>query len=223
MLHLCFAPFRNKMRTLTLLTLLSTLLSIAAAAPQSPQTPAATSTLFTTSCPAASWPPKNIGTPIVAQIPDQELQSIMSQIDPRRIENIINKLVSFGTRHTLSSQTDPRRGIGAARDWIADEMRSFAKPSNGRMTVEVKTYLQQAEGRILFPVNISNIIATLHGSDPTSNRFYVISGHYDSRITDINNYKDDSPGADDEYDTSLLKAGLLRLDREARSLTNIKL
>lgn len=188
------------MRTLTLLPALTTLLSITAAAPQAPQTPAATTPLFTTSCPAASWPPKNVGTPIVAQIPDQELQSIMSQIDPNRIKSIIDKLVSFGTRHTLSSQTDPKRGIGAARDWIAAEMRSLAEPSNGRMTVEVQTYLQQAEGRILFPVNISNVIATLHGSDPTSNRVYVVSGHYDSRVTDIANYKDDAPGADDEYE-----------------------
>ena len=124
----------------------------------------------------------------------------MSQIDPNRIKSIIDKLVSFGTRHTLSSQTDPKRGIGAARDWIAAEMRSLAEPSNGRMTVEVQTYLQQAEGRILFPVNISNVIATLHGSDPTSNRVYVVSGHYDSRVTDIANYKDDAPGADDEYE-----------------------
>ena len=69
------------------------------------------------SCPAASWPPTSIGNLLTPQVPDQELQDILLEIDPARIEAIIAKLVSFGTRHTLSSQTDPVRGIGAARDW----------------------------------------------------------------------------------------------------------
>ena len=69
------------------------------------------------SCPAASWPPASIGDLLTPQLPDRELQDILGEIDPARIEAIIAKLVSFGTRHTLSSQTDPVRGIGAARDW----------------------------------------------------------------------------------------------------------
>lgn len=69
------------------------------------------------SCPAASWPPASIGDLLTPQSPDQELQNILTEIDPARIEVIISKLASFGTRHTLSSQTDPVRGVGAARDW----------------------------------------------------------------------------------------------------------
>ena len=106
--------------------------ALSAAAPQlsdSAQTcPAQANSIF--SCPAASWPPgPGIGTLLMPQEPDAELQDIMSQIDPKRIEAIIRKLVSFGTRNTLSNQTDPKRGIGASRDWIAAQMNEFAKAS----------------------------------------------------------------------------------------------
>lgn len=69
------------------------------------------------SCPAASWPPASIGDLLTPQLPDHELQKILAEIDPARIKAIIASLASFGTRHTLSSQTDPVRGVGAARDW----------------------------------------------------------------------------------------------------------
>ena len=121
----------------------------------------------------------------------------MAAIDPKRIEAIISKLVSFGTRHTLSNQTDPDRGIGAARDWIASQMREFANASDGRMEVTVPSYIQPVAERILFPVRISDVVATLKGSvDP--GRVYVVSGHYDSRVSNVLNYTADAPGADDE-------------------------
>lgn len=112
-------------------TVLSSFLlaALSAAATDSSQTcPAQANSIF--SCPAASWPPgPGIGTLLMPQEPDKELEDIMSQIDPKRIEAIITKLVSFGTRNTLSNQTDPKRGIGASRDWIAAQMRDFAKAS----------------------------------------------------------------------------------------------
>ena len=150
-------------------------------------------------CPAASWPPAapTVGSLLVPQSPDAELLSIMGAIDPKRIEATITKLVSFGTRHTQSNQTDPSRGIGAARDWIASQMREFAKASNGRMEVAVPSYIQPVAERITFPVQISDVVATLKGSvDP--GRVYVVSGHYDSRVTDVLNHIADAPGADDE-------------------------
>ncbi|KAH9475288.1 putative zinc metalloprotease [Psilocybe cubensis] len=137
------------------------------------------------------------GNVLVPQAPDPELVQILSKVDPNRVKAIIEKLVSFGTRHTLSNQTDPVRGIGAARDWIASEMRSFAAASNGRMTVSVPSYVQQPTSRIPNATVISNIVATLKGSTEP-NRVYVISGHYDSRVTDILNFTDDAPGADDD-------------------------
>lgn len=97
----------------------------------------------------------------------------MSEIDPNRIQAIIEKLVSFGTRNTLSTQTDPNRGIGAARDWIAGQMREFAATSGGRMTVTVPSYIQGVDQRVPFPVRISDVVATLRGeTDP--GRVYVV-------------------------------------------------
>ncbi|TCD61467.1 hypothetical protein EIP91_008402 [Steccherinum ochraceum] len=145
-----------------------------------------------------AWP-VGPGTTLVPQAPDAELTSILSEIDPKRVEAIITKLVSFGTRHTLSNQTDPQRGIGAARDWIASQMRGFA--ANARkgtnVTVTVPSYIQGPAESIPFNVNISNIITTIQGSEK-SNRVYIITGHYDSRVTDIMNFTDDAPGADDD-------------------------
>ena len=151
-------------------------------------------------CPAASWPYENVvGSYIEPQMPDAELQYILSQVSPANIEATILKLVSFGTRHALSSQTDPNRGIGAARDWIAQQFRTYAQASDGRMTVEVPSYIQEPDGdRVLFPVRISDVVATLQGSEDPD-RYYVVSGHYDTRCSDPNDYECDAPGADDEY------------------------
>lgn len=135
---------------------------------------------------------------IQPQMPDEELQGILSQISAENIEATIRHLASFGTRHTLSTQTDPNRGIGASRDWLEQQFRAVAEPSEGRMTVEVVSYEQQPDGeRILFPVIISDVVATLRGSEDPD-RHYVVSGHYDSRCTDPNDYTSDAPGADDE-------------------------
>ena len=123
-------------------------------------------------CLDMSWPSANVGTRLVPQAPNAELQQMLTEVDPRRIKTIIEKLVSFGTRHTFSTQTDPNRGIGAARDWIASEMRNFAAASEGRMSVDVQAYTQGRGGRVPFPVQISNVVARLEGiTDPE--RVYV--------------------------------------------------
>ena len=137
------------------------------------------------------------GPPPTAQAPDAELRAILAAVDPARIEATVRRLVAFGTRHTLSSQTDPERGIGAARDWLFDQYQQIAATTNGRMTVEKQSYVQQPGVRIPTPTTITNVVATLHGdSDPA--RAYVVSGHYDSRVTDVMNFTDDAPGADDD-------------------------
>jgi hypothetical protein len=150
-----------------------------------------------TNCASAAWPPSNVGVELIPQAPEEEVAAMLDEISPANIEAIITKLVSFGTRHTLATFNSSTRGIHAARDWIASEMQGYAKESDGRMSVEVQSYLQPIASRIPFPVIISNVVATVRGSE-TPDKVYVMTGHYDSRVTDVLNYEADSPGANDD-------------------------
>jgi Peptidase family M28 len=133
------------------------------------------------------------------QAPPKELRSMLREVSSRNVEASIRKLASFGTRHTLSSQDDPNRGIGAARDWIFDQFQQSAAKSDGRMTVQKQSFVQPVSPRIPVPTVITNLVATLRGTQPESaNRVYVVSGHYDSRCTDVMNFTCDAPGADDD-------------------------
>lgn len=143
---------------------------------------------------------------VVAQTPrrspvarNRTISSIVREIDARNIEASIRKLVSFGTRNTLSEQNDPKRGIGAARDWLYAEFLKAAEVSKGRMTVEKQSYEQQKAQRIPQPTIITNVVATLKGSQPEStDRIYVVSGHYDSMCNSPTDAKCDAPGANDD-------------------------
>src|ERR1700704_451766 len=97
------------------------------------------------------------------QAPDPGLRAMLRDIDPDRIKATILKLVSFGTRHTASSQTDPNRGIGAATSYVVSQMQSFAAASNGRMTVRQQSFTQPVASNIPTPTEITNVIATLQG------------------------------------------------------------
>lgn len=147
--------------------------------------------------PSTSWPPLSLGQQITPQAPDAELEAMLAEIDPKRIQTIVTTLANFGTRHTLSNQTDPVRGIGAARDWIYREMSSFAQNSSTNMNVTIQSYIQGVDERIYFPVKISNVVAKIQGASD-ANRTYVVTGHYDSRRIDIADYTGDAPGADDD-------------------------
>jgi Peptidase family M28 len=143
---------------------------------------------------------------VVAQAPrrstaprNRTIANIVREIDARNIEAAIRKLVSFGTRNTLSEQNDPKRGIGAARDWLYAEFLKAAEASNGRMTVEKQSYEQAKSQRIPQPTIITNVVATLKGSQPeSSDRIYVVSGHYDSMCNSPTDAKCDAPGANDD-------------------------
>jgi hypothetical protein len=128
-----------------------------------------------------------------------DVRHMLSDISSTNIERSINTLASFGTRHTLSSQTDPNRGIGAATNWIFDQFSQYAADSNGRLTVERQTFIQPPGPRNPNPVPVTNVIATLRGAQPESaNRIYLVSGHIDSRCTDVLDFTCDAPGADDD-------------------------
>ncbi len=126
-----------------------------------------------------------------------DLRHMIGQIDPKRIEQIITTLAGFGTRHTASSQTDPNRGIGAAIAYVTGLMNDIAVASGGRMTVQQQTFTQPVSSNIPVPTSITNVIGTLAGTS-SPERFYVITGHLDSRCTDVLNFTDDAPGADDD-------------------------
>src|SRR5215470_888062 len=131
--------------------------------------------------------------------PNAQIAKLVKEIDPHNIENTIRKLVSFGTRNTLSEQDDPNRGIGAARDWLYGEFQKAASQSDGRMTVEKQTFEQPKAARVPQPTMLTNIVATLKGTQPESvNRVYVVSGHYDSMCNRATDAKCDAPGANDD-------------------------
>src|SRR5262245_29552125 len=129
---------------------------------------------------------------------DPALIALINQVSVDNIKATIEKLVSFDTRHTASSQTDPVRGIGAAYTWVFQQMQTYAAASGGNMTVEQQTFTQQpVPGRLAAPTQITNTIATLKGT-ASPQRFYVVTGHLDSRVTDLLDATSDAPGADDD-------------------------
>jgi len=137
------------------------------------------------------------GSALARQDPDPDLRALLRQIDSDRIKATIEKLVSFGTRHTASSQTDPVRGIGAATAWVYGQLQDIAATSSGNMTVQKQTFVQPVSNRIPVPTTITNVIATLQGT-ASQERFYVVTGHLDSRVTDVLDFTSDAPGADDD-------------------------
>jgi hypothetical protein len=126
-----------------------------------------------------------------------ELRALLREVDPARIQATVLRLTQFGTRHTASSQTDPVRGIGAATAWVVEQMQAIAATSSGRMTVQQQTFVQPVSSRIPVPTTITNVIATLQGT-ASPERFYVVTGHLDSRVTDVLDFTSDAPGADDD-------------------------
>jgi len=128
----------------------------------------------------------------------QALYSIIEGVSSERLENYIQTLVDFGTRHTLSDTLSSSRGIGAARRWIKSEFERISKDCNNCLKVfEQKNYFTPKDGdRIVKPVWINNIVALQRGKTHP-NRFIIMSGDIDSRISDPTNYTEDSPGAND--------------------------
>lgn len=138
-----------------------------------------------------------IGQTIIQR--DPEIEQMVKEISADSLKSYIHKLVSFGTRSTVSSTTDKKRGIGAARTWVVQRFNEFARNSNGRMTAYVDTTTIPADGRrVDVPTNLGNTMAVLKGTDANDDRIYIISGHLDSRVTDVMNRTADAPGANDD-------------------------
>ncbi|MEN8812738.1 MAG: M28 family peptidase [Candidatus Arcticimaribacter sp.] len=128
---------------------------------------------------------------------DADFYAIIDGVSEERIKADITTLAGFGTRHTLSDTLSQSRGIGAARRWIFNEFQEIAKTCNGCLEVSYQKNYQEPDGRrIVKPVWINNVVAIQKGTK-YPNRFIIMSGDIDSRISDSNNYTDDSPGAND--------------------------
>lgn len=127
-----------------------------------------------------------------------ELYNIIENVSSKRIEKDVITLVNFGTRHTLSDTLSKSRGIGASRRWIKSEFEKISKDCDNCLNVFYqKNYFTPKDGeRIIKPVWINNVVAIQRGTSHP-NRFIIMSGDIDTRVSDPTNYTDDSPGAND--------------------------
>ncbi|MEH3038037.1 MAG: M20/M25/M40 family metallo-hydrolase [Sphingomonas adhaesiva] len=129
-----------------------------------------------------------------------------------RLRANVEKLVSFGTRHSLSSATDPKRGIGAARDWVAGEFARLSRTCGGCIAVE-RPRRRFVNARAPQGVMIEDVLGIQKGSDP--DRYIIVGAHIDSRVTDVMNATADAPGAnDDASGVSLVLEAARILSRE---------
>ncbi|MBY0238908.1 MAG: M20/M25/M40 family metallo-hydrolase [Burkholderiaceae bacterium] len=127
------------------------------------------------------------------------IEKIVGEISPQRIEATIRRLVGFHTRHTMSETVSDTVGIGAARRWIKSEFERCNAANGGRLQVAFDSHVAPVSRRISRPTEIVNVVATLPGTQPASqDRIYVVSGHYDSRNTDVMDEKGYAPGANDD-------------------------
>lgn len=142
---------------------------------------------------------------------DRAIKQMVDEVSSKNIEANIRKLVSFKSRHTLSDTTSKTEGSGAARNWIKAEMEKYALELQGRMTVQFDTFTQPKSDRVDKPVKLKNVLATLKGTDPNDTRVYIVSGHYDSRVSEAMNANSVEPGANDDASGTAVSMELARV------------
>jgi len=140
--------------------------------------------------------------PIAPATPDlsrhqPQIDKIVAEISSKRVEAYVKKLVGFETRHTMSDTTSETTGIGAARRWIKAELERCGAGTG--LQVAFDSHVAPVSARISRPTEIVNVVATLPGTqDASKERLYVVSGHYDSRNTDVMDATGKAPGANDD-------------------------
>lgn len=155
-----------------------------------------------------------ISAPAVAQTTirqDAAIKQMTDEVSSKNIEVIIRKLVSFKSRHTLGDTVSKTTGVGAARNWIKSEYERYAAESHGRMTVQFDTFTQPKSERVNQPAHLKNVLAILKGTDPKDTRVYIVSGHYDSRMSDVMDPNGDEPGANDDASGTAVSMELARV------------
>ena len=127
--------------------------------------------------------------PAPAPVPSEpyaKLRQIVAPVSGAEMKKTVARLVSFGTRHTLSSQTDPNRGIGAALNWTETQFKSFGLPT-------IRPCDTVTGRRVPNPTRVCDMVAIQAGTE-RPNDVVIIQGHIDSRVTDVMNFTSDAPG-----------------------------
>jgi hypothetical protein len=141
------------------------------------------------------------GASIPAATPDPQIVAAIKNVSPQHIQQTIDKLVSFHSRHTLSSDAlaSTGTGINAAAGWIKSELEVYSKGCGGCLEVKTDEFTQEPGNRVPKPTKLTNVYAVLRGSDPANaSRIILVSGHYDSRNSETNDATGASPGANDD-------------------------
>ena len=157
----------------------------------------------------------------VIQTVDPAIASAVKAISPARVQADIEKLVSFGTRSTLSAQDTTAisagRGIGAAREWLKTQLQAYSQECGGCLEVKTDEFVQPVGTRVPQPTTLTNVYAVLKGSDPESaKRIVLVTGHYDSRNTNVLDTTGAAPGANDDA------SGVAVSLESARALSKLK-
>ncbi|MFD2583714.1 M28 family metallopeptidase [Pedobacter vanadiisoli] len=130
---------------------------------------------------------------------NQDIDKMVKAVNQDSLKSYISKMVSFGTRNTLSDIKSKTKGIGAARNWVLGKFNQFARQSGGRLSAYLDTVTFKPDGkRVDQPTLLGNAVGILKGTDVNDKRVYVVSGHLDSRVTDVMNRTSDAPGANDD-------------------------
>ena len=149
------------------------------------------------------------GVPLQAAPADPQIAAALRAVSVEKIHQNIQTLVDFGTRNTLSSMvTDlaPGKGINAAAGWIKAQFDAYSRDCGGCLEVKEDIFIQEppaggakAGSRVLQPTRMTSVYAILRGTDPAqAGRMYLVTGHYDTRASDVMDPKIDAPGANDD-------------------------
>ncbi|HLJ89158.1 MAG TPA: M20/M25/M40 family metallo-hydrolase [Candidatus Angelobacter sp.] len=144
---------------------------------------------------------KNIVQPKLER--DPEITQVIRDVSPQRVQQTIEKLVSFYTRSTLSvnnpDAATSEKGAVAARNWIKSEYERYSADCGGCLEVKTDTFVEEPRARIPAATELQNVYAILRGTDPAqAKRIYLVTGHYDSRNSVPANATDQAPGANDD-------------------------
>ena len=130
---------------------------------------------------------------------DPVIEKMVTQVSSDSLESYVRRLVAFGTRNTLSTQTEANRGIGAARNWVLKRFQEFGQKAGGRFSAYIDTTTLPADGRrVDKPTVLGNVMGVLKGTDASDKRVFLMSAHLDNMRSSVMDREGDAPGANDD-------------------------